>query len=88
MAHISELELIERLDEAKQKVEVGARYRHSKTLGKYVVLDIVLREETEQPAVIYQAEYGDKLTWDRTVDMFTSMDEIDGQMVPKFVKID
>jgi hypothetical protein len=88
MGHISELELLKRLAKANQQVEIGVRYRHSKTGAIVTVLDIALLEASEQPAVIYRHEEGAKLVWVRAVDVFISLDEIDGQKVLKFVKIE
>jgi hypothetical protein len=88
MSHITESELSQRLNKANQQIEIGARYRHSKTGAIITVLDIALLEASEQPAVIYRHEEGAKLVWVRAVDVFMSLDEIDGQKIPKFIKIE
>jgi hypothetical protein len=87
MSHITESELLQRIDKANQQIEIGARYSHSKTGAIVTVLDIALLEDSEQSAVIYRHEEGAKLVWVRAVDVFMSLDEIDGQRVPKFVKV-
>jgi hypothetical protein len=87
MRKVSKDELIKRLDEARAQVEIGARYRHSKSDGQYTVLDIVLYEPTEQPVVIYRSEYGVKLVWARDAAVFVEPVEIDGQTTPRFVKL-
>jgi len=86
MSRKTQQELKELLEKAGRGVEVGARYRHCKSGGEYIVRDIVLDEATESPIVIYKAEYGDKLTWVRPVDVFVEEVEIDGVKVPRFVK--
>jgi hypothetical protein len=85
--HVSEEELLRRLEEAGAKVEVGARYRHSKTGLEVVVLHIGLIEEAEQPAVIYQHEDGAKIIWARPADAFIEIVEIDGKKVSRFQKL-
>ena len=87
MDHIPESELVERLEKAKKEVEVGTRYRHSKTGLEVTVLYIGLIEDDEKPAVIYQHEDGAKIIWVRPVDEFIKEVEIDDQKVPRFVKI-
>ena len=87
MGHIPESELIERLESAKKLVEVGARYRHSKTGLEVTVLYIGLIEDDEEPAVIYQHEEGEKIIWVREVEEFVEEVEIDGEKVPRFVRV-
>ena len=87
MGHIPESELINRLDLANKKVEVGVRYRHSKSGSEVTVLHIGLTEDNEEPAVIYRHEDGAKIIWVRSVDEFTEEVEIDGKKVPRFTKI-
>jgi len=87
MGHIPESELLEQLEEANKQVEVGARYRHSKTGLEVTVLHIGLIEEDEEPAVIYQHEDGAKIIWVREVEDFVREVEIDGEKVPRFTKI-
>jgi hypothetical protein len=87
MDHISETELIKRLDEAKSQVEIGAQYRHSKSGALVTVLEIGLYESTEKPVVIYRHEEGAKLIWARDAEVFAGLVEIDGQSQPRFVKL-
>jgi uncharacterized HAD superfamily protein len=83
-----DVELNEKLAQARAWVEVGARYRHYKNQLSYVALNIVLREESLTPAVIYQAEYGEKLIWDRLVsDFVAEVEDENGNLVRRFVKI-
>ena len=87
MGHIPESELIEQLEKAKQQVEVGARYRHSKTGTEATILHVGFIEDDEEPAVIYQHEEGAKIIWVRPVEEFIEEVEIDGKEVLRFVKI-
>ncbi len=63
-------------------------YEHYK--GKqYRVIGIGLIEATEEPAVVYEAQYeNDKSKlWVRPVEDFEMMLEVDGVMVPRFKRI-
>lgn len=82
----SQTQLSIKLIEAAQQVTVGARYVHYKQLS-YKVLALALREEDNEPCVVYQAEYGDKVTWIRPVSSWVEDVEIDGKRVRRFTKI-
>lgn len=82
----SQTQLTARFARAAEQVAVGARYMHYKQLS-YKVLSIALREEDNEPCVIYQAEYGDKLTWIRPVANWVEEIELDGKKVRRFVKV-
>lgn len=73
---------------AKQQVEVGALYYHYRTPTQhYRVLAIALDEATEQPCVVYQAMYGEKLIWVRTLDAWCDQVECQGEIFSRFIKI-
>ena len=58
MGHTSQEELTKKLEDAKAKVKVGDVYAHyKKPDADYTVVDIALVEDTEEPAVIYRADY-------------------------------
>lgn len=58
--------------EEKRTVEIGQIYRHFKG-SEYKVLAIANdREDHLKQFVVYQALYGEKLTWIRELDMFLS----------------
>jgi 8-oxo-dGTP diphosphatase len=79
-------ELSARLAEAAKQVTIGARYMHYKQLS-YKVVGIALREEDYEPCVIYQAEYGDKVTWIRPVSSWVEEVEVSGKKVKRFTKV-
>ena len=60
----SQKSLDQKIKEAAGHVEIGARYMHYKQQS-YKVLDIALLEETNEPCVIYRAEYGLHVTFIR-----------------------
>ena len=82
----SQSQLSQKLAQAAQQVTVGARYMHYKQLS-YKVLAIALREEDNEPCVVYQAEYGDNITWIRPVSSWVEDVEVDGNKVKRFKKI-
>ena len=78
-----ETKLAARLADAARKVSVGARYRHYKQLT-YKVVSLALGEEDLEPCVVYQAEYGDRLTWTRPLSSWLEQIEVDGKKVDRF----
>lgn len=58
---------------------VGYRYRHFKG-GVYVVTDIAVHSETEEPMVIYRSFNDPSLVWCRPLSMFLS--EVDHEKYP------
>ena len=76
-----------KVQKAKQLVHVGSKYRHYKSIGMYEVISIGIIEATEEPVVIYQALYGDKLTWIRPIPDFLATVEKDGKPCPRFEEI-
>jgi hypothetical protein len=87
MSHESQDQLSQRLAAAKTQVTVGARYRHYKNLT-YNVLEVVLLEENNEPCVVYQAEYGDKLIWVRRLSSWLEHVTVDGKHVKRFTVIE
>ncbi len=82
----SQSELSARLAAAAQQVEIGARYMHYKQLS-YKVLSLALREEDNEPCVIYQAEYGDHITFIRPVTSWLETVEVNGEQTKRFTKL-
>lgn len=58
---------------------VGSKYRHFKG-GVYIVTDIAVHSETEEPMVIYKNFNNPNLVWCRPLDMF--MFEVDHEKYP------
>jgi hypothetical protein len=82
----TQAQLSVKLAQATNSITVGGRYKHYKQLS-YKVLAIALREEDNEPCVVYQADYGDKLTWIRPVASWIEAVEIGGKVVQRFTKI-
>ncbi|MFZ1075785.1 MAG: DUF1653 domain-containing protein [Minisyncoccia bacterium] len=88
MAHASQEELNARLSDAAALVEVGARYVHCKDASKeYVVKSLAILESTEEIAVVYEAQYGDGITFIRPLSNWLETVEWEGKTVPRFQKI-
>ena len=88
MAHLSSEELAGKLSEAGRGVEVGARYVHYKDPSKeYLVKSLGILEATDEVAVVYEAQYGDKVSFIRPLESFCASVETDGVLTPRFRKV-
>ena len=88
MAHKESEELLSDLDKLKQFVNTGDKFYHYKHPEQhYLILAVGFIEDTEEPCVIYQAEYGEKFVWVRTQDEFFAKVDLDGTQVDRFTKI-
>lgn len=90
MAHKEQDQLLQELNSAKEKVNAGEKYYHYKHPGQfYSILAVGFIEATEEVCVIYQAEYGEKLIWVRTLEDFTAkVQKEDGASVDRFTKVE
>jgi len=83
--------LLTKLQQAKTQIEIGAKYQHTKTKGEYLVLNLVIQEDTEEIRVIYQEiNHQPAIIWSRSFDGpngWIIPTEINGKMVPRFTKI-
>lgn len=87
MPHQSVAHLLSRLNNAKTLVNIGKLYYHYRTPDVYyLVLDIVINESDEQPAIVYQAQYGDNITWIRSVDKWLDYVEHNNKTVKRFTE--
>lgn len=62
-------------------------YEHYKG-NRYKVLGIAKHSETLEELVVYQAQYGDYGIWVRPKEMFFEDVEVNGEIVPRFNKIE
>lgn len=80
MTHISESELLKKLNDAKKLVKVGSKYFHYKNPAQfYKVINLVIDEKTDTVSVAYQALYGKKIIFIRPLKSFLTPS--------KFIKI-
>lgn len=78
-------QLVAELEEAAKLVEVGAIYRHYKSADKtYKVIGFTIWEATDEVAIIYEAQYGAKLSFCRALSVWLEDVEFEDQMVPRF----
>ena len=76
------------LTKAKEKIDVGGLYTHFKSPDKtYTVLNVAILEETEEPCVIYKANYMEGLIWIRTVENWLEMKDAENGPVQRFQKV-
>ena len=62
------------------------RYRHYKG-NEYTVLGVARHSETLEELVVYRQEYGERGLWVRPAAMFAETVEVDGLIVPRFLRI-
>ncbi len=85
----SQDQLQEKVDKAREEIDVGGLYVHFKSSDKfYVVESIGLLEASEEVCVVYRALYGKGLVWVRTVEDFCMKLEFEGKRVRRFLKVD
>ena len=88
MAHTPEAILAEELKKAAELVTVGARYAHYRHPDQaYRILAIGLLEASEEPAIVYQAEYGEQLTFIRPLASWLESVDDEGALKPRFSRI-
>lgn len=84
----SQAQLSVKLAQAAKQVTVGGRYVHYRHKRlTYKVLSLALREEDNEPCVVYQAEYDDKITWIRPVSSWVEEVEVGGVKLRRFTEL-
>ena len=85
---LSQYDLQKEIIRAKDIVELHAAYRHYKSSDKtYIVKDIVINEADESPLVIYQAQYGEYITFARPLNNWLDSVVLDGVATARFIKL-
>lgn len=90
--HLSEKELLSQLEQARLAIEIGGIYVHYRDRQtRYKVLGLGMIEATQEPAVIYQKEFGSdglkSVTWIRSVSSWLEKVSVGCTFVPRFQKI-
>lgn len=86
--HKQQLVLAQEIEAAKRQIVIGATYQHYKGVDKlYTVTGLGFLEATDELCVIYQAAYGERLTFLRPLTSWLEQVEWDGQTVPRFRKV-
>jgi hypothetical protein len=87
MGHLTQQELARIVQDADRQVTVGARYAHYKSADQYTVLEVALLEETDEPVVVYRAEYGEHIVFVRPLSVWLETVEWEGKQVPRFAQL-
>lgn len=73
--------------EADEQVEVGGKYRHSKSGTIYIVDGFTILEETDELAVKYSPEGVKDVEFTRHLGSFIETVVVAGVAVPRFEKV-
>jgi hypothetical protein len=88
MSHTSQYILSLKLEKARSRVKIGAKYYHYKNPSQiYIVEFIGLLEGAEEVCVGYRAIYGEGILWVRTLANFLEKINKGSKRVSRFVKI-
>ncbi len=86
--HREQVELAKEIEAAKSQVAIGSQYWHYKGRDKvYEVIGLGFIEANDELCVIYQAQYGERLTFLRPLTIWLEEVVWEGQTVPRFTKI-
>ena len=78
-------ELARELEAAREHVLVGGRYTHYKHPDRpYRVASLGILEASEEVAVVYEAEYGERIAFVRPLASWLETVEHEGLRVPRF----
>ena len=70
-----------------REVVVGGIYKHYRRGDTYKVLHLATDSDTEKPAVVYQAQYGEGRVFTRDLAVFLETVTIDGKERERFEHI-
>ena len=88
MVHKDQKTLAKELAKAHRLVEVGSEYIHYKSPDKtYKVTQLAVLEASDEICVIYQAQYGDNLSFVRPLSSWLDIVEWNDQKLPRFKKV-
>ncbi len=65
----------------------AGRYRHFKG-GEYEVLGVARHSETDEKLVVYRPLYGEGGLWVRPLEMFLEQVYHEGDLQPRFARLD
>jgi hypothetical protein len=86
--HKPETVLAHELQTAVEQVPaeaIYAHYKHPELL--YKIIGHCILEASDEPAVLYQAQYGEKITYVRALGVFLETVEYEGKTVPRFTRV-
>jgi hypothetical protein len=86
--HLPREVLLERVEQALELVSIGAQYAHYKDSAKtYTILNVGITETTNEPCVVYRADYDQDLVFVRPLSNWLETVDVDGSSVPRFVRL-
>jgi hypothetical protein len=86
--HKPQLALAQEIEEAKANISIGSKYRHYKSKENvYEVIGLGFLEANDELCVIYQARYGQRLTFVRPLRSWLETVQWRGKTVPRFTQI-
>ena len=81
-------DLVTALDDAKIQVRVGGEYVHYKDATKrYIVENIAVNVDTDEPCVVYRALYGEQLLFVRSLTEWCDDVEKEGKTMSRFMLV-
>jgi hypothetical protein len=87
--HKPGLQLTNELHHAAENIPVGATYAHYKHPElHYRIVGHCVLEANNEAAVLYQAQYGSKITFARAVSVFMEHVDWNGESTPRFTRVD
>jgi hypothetical protein len=87
--HSPEEQLSRALKDASRLIVAGQLYRHYKSPEMvYKVIHLAIMEADEQVAVVYEAQYGDHLTFVRPIDSWLDDIEVNGLRIKRFQRLE
>ena len=89
MGHVTQDELAAIVTDSRRHVKVGAMYAHYRHPRDnfYTVLDVALTEATDEPAVVYRAEYGAHIVFVRPLSVWLETVDVEGRPAPRFTEV-
>ena len=86
--HKEQIELKKEIELAQTKIAVGELYWHYKSKDMvYKIIGLGFLEANDELSVIYQAQYGEQLTFLRPLTVWLENVEWEGKIVPRFNKV-
>lgn len=90
--HLSEEELLQKLEDAKSQIEIGGVYSHYRDPeSRYVVKNLSIIETTQSVGVVYQKKNGSetlqKMIWVRPFESWTEQINNNNTTTPRFIKV-
>ena len=83
-----QIDLAAALEDAKTRVRTGGEYVHYKDSTKrYLVEDVAINVDTDEPCVVYRALYGEQLLFVRSLTEWCDGVEKDGKTMSRFTLV-